>query len=124
MVIIKQRERVRKKSYAHVFERDDRSGYSFDCNEDGSVLPMCSEAFDNYADCISGKHADLVYKGVVDYSYTVTEPAVGKCACGAEVELTDQYYGACECPSCKRWHNLFGQELNPPDMWEEPLDNE
>lgn len=46
-------------------------------------------------------------------------PAYGTCHCGGTVELTDEYMGACECPNCGQWYNLFGQELLPPDMWEE-----
>ena len=36
-----------------------------------------------------------------------------------DVELWDQYYGACQCPECGKWYNLFGQSLLPPDCWEE-----
>jgi hypothetical protein len=27
--------------------------------------------------------------------------------------------GANECPHCGQWYNVFGQELLPPDQWEE-----
>jgi len=37
----------------------------------------------------------------------VTEPAVGKCACGREVQLFDNKN---DCP-CGRAYNLFGQQI-------------
>ena len=46
-----------------------------------------------------------------------TEPATGVCECGHRIALWDEYMGACECPHCGRWYNLFGQELNHPDTW-------
>ena len=37
--------------------------------------------------------------------------------CGAEFYLQDEYLGACECPRCGQWFNLFGQELTDPRGW-------
>ena len=52
--------------------------------------------------------------------FTITEPAVGRCSCGAEVILdTDDYMGAVECEECGQWYNLFGQALVDPEYWEE-----
>lgn len=51
-----------------------------------------------------------------------TEPAKGICHCGKMVYLTDEYMGACECPNCGQWYNMFGQELNNPCEWEEDDD--
>lgn len=36
-----------------------------------------------------------------------------------EYELVNQYQGACPCPKCGQWYNLFGQELINPQYWEE-----
>lgn len=44
-------------------------------------------------------------------------PATGVCKCGNRITLQNEYMGACECPYCGRWYNLFGQELNHPDTW-------
>lgn len=41
----------------------------------------------------------------------------GECECGETVTLYNQYLGACECPKCGRWYNIWGQELNPPHTW-------
>lgn len=46
-------------------------------------------------------------------------PAIAKCDCGEEFPLENQYLGACECPGCGQWYNLFGQELNDPSTWSE-----
>lgn len=47
------------------------------------------------------------------------EPALARCTCGTEFALTDEYMGACSCPNCGRWYNLFGQSLRNPSEWEE-----
>ena len=57
---------------------------------------------------------------------TVTSPAAGHMYVASwedgsseTVYLYDRYRAACQCPKCGRWYNLFGQELLPPEMWEE-----
>lgn len=47
------------------------------------------------------------------------EPAKGICHCGETVYLTDEYMGACQCGNCGQWYNMFGQEINNPDEWED-----
>ena len=37
--------------------------------------------------------------------------------CGEEFYLQDEYLGACECPRCGQWFNLFGQEVTNPSSW-------
>ena len=37
--------------------------------------------------------------------------------CGEEFYLQDEYLGACECPRCGQWFNLFGQEVTDPSSW-------
>ena len=37
--------------------------------------------------------------------------------CSEEFYLQDEYRGACECPRCGQWFNLFGQELTDPRGW-------
>jgi hypothetical protein len=46
----------------------------------------------------------------------------GRCPCGARVDLSDPMDN--ECPRCRRWFNGSGQELVPPELWEEPMDEE
>lgn len=45
------------------------------------------------------------------------EPALAVCDCGEEFYLENQWLGACECPNCGQWYNVFGQWLNPPETW-------
>ena len=56
---------------------------------------------------------------VVEIRLEYKEEDRGTCRCGETVYLHDQYRAACQCPKCGRWNNLFGQELLPPEMWEE-----
>ena len=64
------------------------------------------------------KDLDLFNK-IIEYEHSIRDNAHGTCECGNEVELYDEYYGACQCEKCGKWYNLFGQELNPPTYWEE-----
>lgn len=86
------------------------------CDENGIFLKEenSPEAYQNYLkDCNNSN----LYSHKKVWTQHYTENAIGKCECGEEVELRNEYLGACECPHCGRWHNLFGQELNPPETW-------
>lgn len=43
---------------------------------------------------------------------------------GGQVLLEDRYYGCCQCPGCGRWYSIAGDEVNPPDEWEEDLEED
>lgn len=47
------------------------------------------------------------------------EPNSGVCHCGHRIELYNEYLGACECPYCGQWWNIFGQELKPVEQWKD-----
>ena len=99
---------------------EDHGGYGFPCDEKGNVLPFQNEEIKkNYEWCMAHPEKFETFAKVTKYVNRYTEPAHGTCACGEEVYLFDQYLGACECPNCGRWYNLFGQELNPPSTWED-----
>lgn len=104
--------------YSLEFLREDTSGFSFPCDKDGNVFPLeYPAAKENLEWCMA--NADTFdWHGVRKYTRLVKEPAHGTCSCGAEVFLYDQYLGACPCPECGRWYNLFGQELTDPIYWE------
>lgn len=110
------------KTEAHfdlVFNYDENGGYAFECDAAGNVLPLEYEcARKNLEHCLAHPEEFEVYNEVQKWTSHYTEPAHGTCTCGEEVSLWDQYYGACECPKCGRWYNLFGQELVSPDQWE------
>jgi len=116
------RERVVRVSYELLYWYDDCGGFSFLCDKDGNILPGLTEAaLNNLRECRKNPQR-FKYPGIVRrWESHYTENAHGTCECGREVYLYDQYMGACEC-ECGRWYNLFGQELNPPESWEEDED--
>lgn len=44
------------------------------------------------------------------------------CDCGTTVYLDDPLTN--ECPECEKLYNGFGQELSPPDEWDENWDDD
>ena len=114
-----QREYLRREFQA--IGEPQGCGFSFDCYPDGSVLESNPAQLENFAFAIAHpeKFQDL---GVTTKVYEHVVPAHGTCRCGETVYLVDQYLGACECPRCGQWYNLFGQELIAPEMWEEDRD--
>lgn len=59
---------------------------------------------------------------VIDRSYI--QPTKAICECNSVIFLEDQYMGASQCPSCGRWHNMFGQTLKDPEYWEVRYEDE
>jgi hypothetical protein len=111
--------------YELQFLYDDGSGSCFPCNENGTVLNLPPEAVANLAWCMEHPEEFKTFAHVTRCVNRYLEPAHGTCACGQEVILTDEYYGACQCHVCGRWYNLFGQELLPPEEWEtDPSEDE
>ena len=105
--------------YDLVFYYDDDGGYAFPCDAAGNVFPLeYEEARKNLEYCLAHPEEFATYNEVRKWKNHYTEPAHGTCTCGTEVSLFDQYYGACQCPKCGQWYNLFGQSLLPPEQWE------
>ena len=130
MKIIKERGTETVTWLEHSFRWSDTpgwDGYSFKINEKGELLDKLNATLSsNYGRCVSGQirhprdeSKRIIDEGVTRRHQTYITDAVGLCACGAHVELYDQYYGACSCPSCGQWYNLAGQHLLPPRQWEE-----
>ena len=117
---VKQREKVVETEYYHEFrfKDDPGAGCSFPCDKEGNINfdHMSSGARQNFEFAVSNpdKINDL---GIIERNFAHTEPAIVKDECGVEFALEDQHGGACSCPKCNRWYNLFGQELNPPEHW-------
>ena len=111
-------EEIREYSIEFTYT-DDNGGFSFPCNRLGEVLPNIPQAArDNYIWCLDHPEKFSDFKRFTE-SVRRFRRRHGTCSCGNEVELWDQYYGACECDKCGRWYNLFGQELLAPEYWEE-----
>lgn len=119
--IIKERESKESITYSLEFDyRDDSGGgFTFPCNQQGEILEdkMPQTAIDNYHRCLRDNRLTLPY--VHTHKNHWVEPAVGECVCGEQVVLESQYMGACQCPKCGQWYNIFGQSLIPPEHWED-----
>ena len=115
-----QRERKKVVRFSLEFTDGEGCGYCFPCNQRGEVNPdeMTECAKTNLDYCMSHPEEFKVWNTVQREAYSYTEPARGTCTCGREVTLVDEYCGACAC-ECGRCYNLFGQELLPPEQWED-----
>lgn len=81
---------------------------------------MNDGALKNYNWCLEHPEKFTSDSGhIVKHEQNYTESAIGRCVCGTEFPLEDQYMGACQCPKCKQWYNLFGQSLIDPEYWED-----
>lgn len=99
---------------------ENGSGFSFKATPTGEVILENKDQEANYQFAIA--HPELFtdeYNKFRTRRRHYTENAHGTCTCGAQVELYNQYQGACQCPRCDRWYNLFGQELISPEYWED-----
>lgn len=108
--------------YELVFDDGYNNGYSFPCDENGNLLQSEEEnpaAHANMRWCLEHPEKFERFNKIIKYTRQVKDNTHGTCICGHEVELWNQYMGACQCPECGRWYNLFGQELVPPEHWEE-----
>lgn len=120
--IIKERKvRIEKEYYINFDCRDDDScGFIFPANPDETPAldKMPAEARRNYCEC--EMNVDLYNRWFEEREVKVVDYAVGKCRCGAEVELTDDaWMGAVQCEKCGKWYNIYGQELRDPKYWED-----
>lgn len=107
-------------SLCFFFEKN--CGFAFPCDKDGNLFwdQMQEPAKKNYADCMAHpEDYPCAFNEVMRESWSYRVPNSGTCHCGEKVNLTDDYMGACQCPNCGQWYNLFGDELLPPDAWEE-----
>lgn len=118
MKIIKQRTFLEKTEYSLTFLRLNAPKgcyYAFPCDKDGKPDPKykqrCDEAFTHHT--IDGQPVE--YMGVKSYTTEYSEPAVGLCDCGRNVEL-DGF--TCEC-DCGAFYNSSGQRLAHPSQWGE-----
>ena len=118
------RERKTLISFSLVFDDGHNNGFGFPCDKEGNVKNIHPEAAENLAWCKEHPEVFVRFNEVITIRQTYTEPAHGICKCGEVVILENQYHGACECPKCGQWYNLFGQSLLPPDMWEDELEED
>lgn len=117
----KPSEWVEKTEKELVFDDGYGNGFCFPCTLEGEpMLTDCNRP--NYEFALSHPEKFERYNKVIERKWRYKENAKGTCGCGEKIELYDEYMGACQCPKCGQWYNLFGQRLNPPEQWEEPID--
>lgn len=122
MKIIKE-EKWQKETYYTLEFIGDPHEFGFPCNKDGKLLKekMVQAAIDNYNLCINTPERFKIKNlggDIVKHEIEYKEPAVGKCSCGKKIKMLSHYLGALQCPKCKKWYNVWGQELLPPECWE------
>lgn len=118
-MIIRERKKDIKIDYSRDFylREDPNCGLTFPWinGELSKDIPLAAKI--NFQDAIEHpeKYKD---EGVRKHIHQYIEPPVLQCDhCKEEFDLIDEYMGACQCPKCGQWYNLFGQELLPPDQW-------
>ncbi len=105
--------------YELVFDDGHNNGFAFPCNESGVVEKLHEAGKKNLEWCKAHPEEFVRANEVVTIRQNYTEPAHGTCDCGATVVLENQYCGACQCPQCGHWYNLFGESILPPERWVE-----
>lgn len=114
----KSGEYVTRISYELVYDDGCYNGFGFPCDEKGNLLPNIPEAArTNWKRCVVHPERFFRYGRVIRHEHHWREPNTGTCHCGQKMELINEYMGACECPKCGQWYNLFGQELRPLNEW-------
>lgn len=115
-----QRENITyQQEYRYARHPDD--GFSFECNKNGYVdwSKLSSRGKDNLAMCLKGKNPKtgekIINAGIEKLTNSYVEPAVGRCACGREVELS----GFTNTCVCGREYNSAGQQLADRSLWGE-----
>ena len=107
-------------SYMLFFDDGHGNGYAFPCDEKGGVNnDMPEAAMENLEFCRQHPEQFKRAGAVKTVTSSYREEAHGTCSCGQKVFLVNEYHGACECARCGKWYNLFGQEILPPEEWDE-----
>lgn len=107
------------------FSDETGSGFIFDLDEQGKPIFNCPEAEENYKDAMAHpERFPECFNEVVTHTEVWTEPAHGICSCGKEVLIVNEYCGAFSCDYCGQWYNMSGQEILPPELWEEQIDED
>ena len=117
----KSGEYIKKTYYEVRFYYDAGGGFAFPCDKNGKILVNKNTnpaAIENYKWCLENKEKfKWCFNDVVEIHQSWKEPNTGTCHCGQKMELINEYMGACECPRCGQWYNIWGQELKNPDTW-------
>ena len=122
MAEIKRGEYQTREWYTINFYREPNCGSSFPCDEHGNPDGN-AQYFDcwypNYLRCMASNPSEypVAFKEIEKHTKTWKDPDELHCECGEWIPIVGLYMGAFECEECGRWHNAFGQLLNPPSTW-------
>lgn len=97
----------------------ENGGYSFDCDETGKIIDedkLSPAAKENLKRLRSGEITTIKPPYVDTFERSIKHPTIGKCTCGAEVELTSGFGNDCECGKI---YNTSGAELRPRSQWDD-----
>ena len=103
-----------------VFYTEYGCGLGFPCDENGNIdrSTLMEPAIKNLDYALAHpENYPYAWNKVEKKTRRYRNPANGICNCGERIDLFNEYMGACECPCCGQWWNLFGQELNNPETW-------
>ena len=119
--IISERKTVTEKIPTLVFRLKKTGDVCASYGRDNNGNPVFEKEYKDiqeqgYQQCLTDPSIEGPFPVTETRRYT--EDARAVCECGKTIELYDQYLGACECPYCGLWHNLFGQTLKNPEHWE------
>lgn len=123
MKIIKEAytEICEERNLEYRYREDPEAGFAFPWKDGKVETNPLSEK--NYKWC--QEHPEEVEcLGVVERKSSYRVPALVKCDCGEEFHLNGNYYGCTQCPSCGKWYAESGYEVNPPEEWEEDLEED
>ena len=99
-------------TYSQEYEREDGSGCTFKTDKYGELLPMTDRQLENYKYCVNHpQEFTKRYGEFVARKNLEVIPPEGICDCGQVITLVNQCAGACKCPKCGQWYNLFGEEI-------------
>lgn len=116
--IISESKHVKEIICSYEFDIDENGGFSFPCDENGimDMSTLTEEAKQNLIFCLNNT-SKFQFAGKKEHTIEYIDPAIMECDCGARFPLVNEYRGACECPECGQWYNLFGQKLENPQIW-------
>jgi hypothetical protein len=116
--IIREAKTSHHVEYSLNFDTSPSGGFAFPCDHTGKVFDLHPAAQENYECCLSGDIKTIRPPYVQERNWSYTDPAVGECYCGAEVELSPDSEGLCYC-HCGQCYNAAGQSIRPRSEWEE-----
>jgi hypothetical protein len=113
---IRERKRHKVTSYRLFFEDEKCSdaGYSFECDANGVPTPAAAEK-SSYKRLVAGQLPGFLAPVVQTSHHAYTEPAIIRCSCRREVELSG-FTNTCDCGAD---YNMSGQQLADRSQWGE-----